>query len=88
MFMFHNYSGGTMGKGGEMYLQIQHERKWSERLLNEIYEGFLTPDEIRSLLDNKDMWMDVDEVVARMEKRAKAMQELAELEAATRPEHE
>lgn len=86
MFMFHNYSGGTMGKGGEMYLQIQHERKWSERLLNEIYAEFLTPEEIRALLDNKDMWMDVDEVVLRMEKRANALNELAELEAATRPE--
>jgi ATP-dependent protease ClpP protease subunit len=86
MFMFHNYSGGTFGKGGEMYGQIQHERKWSETLLNEIYEEFLTPEEIKSLLDNKDMWMDVDEVVLRMEKRTKAFNELAELEAATRPD--
>jgi len=70
MFMFHNYSGGTFGKGGEMYGQIQHERKWSETLLKEIYDGFLTTDEIKSLLDNKDMWMDVDEVILRMEERA------------------
>lgn len=86
MFMFHNYSGGTYGKGGEMYGQIQHERKWSEKLLNEIYEDFLTRDEIKSLLDNKDMWMDVDEVITRMQKRAKAIQELQALEEATRPE--
>ena len=86
MFMFHNYSGGTMGKGGEMYGQIQHERKWSERLLNEIYEDFLSPAEIQSLLDNKDMWMDVDEVIIRMEKRTKAFNEQAELEEATRPD--
>ena len=70
MFMFHNYSGGTMGKGGEMYGQIQHERKWSEVLLNEVYEDFLTKSEIKSLLDNKDMWMDVDEVILRMEERS------------------
>jgi ATP-dependent Clp protease protease subunit len=70
MFMFHNYSGGTFGKGGEMYGQIQHERKWSESLLKEIYDGFLTTEEIKSLLDNKDMWMDVDEVILRMEERA------------------
>ena len=70
MFMFHNYSGGTFGKGGEMYGQIQHERKWSETLLKEIYDGFLTTEEIKSLLDNKDMWMDVDEVILRMEERA------------------
>ena len=86
MFMFHNYSGGTFGKGGEMYGQIQHERKWSERLLNEIYEDFLSPAEIQSLLDNKDMWMDVDEVITRMEKRSKAFNEQAELEEATRPD--
>lgn len=78
MFMFHNYSGGTFGKGGEMYGQIQHERKWSEALLKEIYEGFLTQDEIKSLLDNKDMWMDVDEVVLRMEERSEAMQKSME----------
>lgn len=86
MFMFHNYSGGTFGKGGEMYGQIQHERKWSERLLKEIYEDFLSPSEIQSLLDNKDMWMDVDEVIIRMEKRTKAFNEQVELEEATRPD--
>jgi ATP-dependent protease ClpP protease subunit len=86
MFMFHNYSGGTYGKGGEMYGQIQHERKWSEQLLKELYDEFLTAEEIQSLLDNKDMWMDVDEVFIRMEKRGKAMQEMYELEEATRPD--
>lgn len=75
MFMFHNYSGGTFGKGGEMYGQIQHERKWSETLLNEIYEDFLTKEEIKSLLDNKDMWMDVDEVILRMEERSEKYKE-------------
>jgi ATP-dependent protease ClpP protease subunit len=86
MFMFHNYSGGTYGKGGEMYGQIQHERKWSEQLLKELYDEFLTADEIQSLLDNKDMWMDVDEVFIRMERRSKAMQELYDLDQATRPD--
>ena len=86
MFMFHNYSGGTIGKGGEIYDQVRHERKWSERLLKEIYEGFLTDTEIQSLLDNRDMWMDVDEVISRMEKRTQVLQELVELEEATRPD--
>jgi len=78
MFMFHNYSGGAFGKGGEMYGQIQHERRWSETLLNEIYEGFLTAEEIKSLLDNKDIWMDVDEVIQRMEKRVKLLEAKAQ----------
>jgi ATP-dependent protease ClpP protease subunit len=71
MFMFHNYSGGTFGKGGEMYDSIIHERAWSEKLLKDIYSDFLDPKEISSMLNNKDIWMDGDEVVKRLEKKAK-----------------
>lgn len=66
VFMFHNYSGGTIGKGGEMIDQLLHERKWSENLLKNIYDGFMTEDEIKSMLDNKDIWMDGEEVVKRI----------------------
>lgn len=71
MFMFHNYSGGAFGKGGEMIDQLKHEREWSEKLLNEIYKDFLTQKEIESILDNKDIWMDGDQVIDRLEKKAK-----------------
>ena len=87
-FLFHNYSSGVYGKGGEQYDQIIHERKWSDALLHEIYEGFLTQDEITSLLSNKDIWLSTDEVAIRMKARALAMQELLELEEATKPEKE
>lgn len=71
MFMFHNYSGGTFGKGGEMLDQLQHEREWSEKLLRQVYSDFLTDKEIDSMLNNKDLWMDGDEVIKRLEKKAK-----------------
>lgn len=74
MFMFHNYSGGAFGKGGEMMDQLVHERLWSEKLLQEVYSDFLTVKEIQSLLDNKDIWMDGDEVVDRLEKKMKKVQ--------------
>lgn len=77
MFMFHNYSGGTIGKGGEMIDQLIHERRWSERLLNEVYKDFLSEEEIKAMLDNKDIWMDGEEVVKRIEyKIAKAIEQL------------
>jgi ATP-dependent protease ClpP protease subunit len=69
IFMFHNYSGGTIGKGGEMIDQLQHERKWSERLMREIYKDFMNNDEIKAMLDNKDIWMDGEEVVKRIHAR-------------------
>lgn len=70
MFMFHNYSSGVGGKGGEMYDQVVHTHQWSERLMNEIYKDFLTADEIKSILDNKDIWMDSQEVIKRLQKKA------------------
>lgn len=66
LFMFHNYSGGSFGKGGEMYDNVVFERRWSTELLNQVYEGFLTPNEISSMLDNKDLWLTSEQVVARL----------------------
>ena len=71
MFMFHNYSGMTFGKGGEMIDQLQHERKWSDSIMRKVYNGFLTKEEIDSILDNKDIWMAGDEVMKRLEKKIK-----------------
>ncbi len=76
MFMFHNYSGGTFGKGGEMYDAISHEREWSKKLLSSFYEGFLTNAEIELILDNKDIWMDSEEVYKRLKKRQKYFEKL------------
>jgi len=71
LFMFHNYAGGAFGKGGEIYDQIQFERAWSRKLLESVYHHFLSPTEITQMLDNKDIWLDSDEVRGRI----KAIQE-------------
>ena len=67
LFMFHNYSAGVFGKGGEMFDQLQFERSWSENFLREVYHDFLTPDEIKSMLDNKDIWLTSEQVLARID---------------------
>jgi ATP-dependent protease ClpP protease subunit len=78
-FLFHNYSGGMIGKGGEMYSNMIHDRKWSEKLFRSQYEDFLTAEEISNLVDDKDIWMDANTVVARLEARNKAREEEAKL---------
>ena len=75
MFMFHNYSGMAIGKGGEMYDNITHERKWSEKIMRKVYENFLTEEEIKSILDNKDIWMEGEEVLKRLKLKQKALEE-------------
>lgn len=84
MFMFHNYSSGVQGKGGEMYDRLAHEKVWSEKLLRDVYSDFLTEQEITSVLDNKDIWMDGEEVV----KRLKAKVEKLQAELANSPDEE
>lgn len=79
MFMIHNYSSATIGKGGEMYDNVVHERKWSENLLQDAYAGFLSQDEIKSVLDNKDIWMDSTEAIARLEKRQAYIENIAKM---------
>lgn len=69
MFMFHNYTSGTFGKGGEMYDNIVHERTWSEKLWRDVYRDFLAPDEIQAILHNKDIWMSGDEVAGRLQQK-------------------
>lgn len=66
VFMFHNYSTFMYGKGGELFDGIMHDRKWSENLLKTEYEGFLTEDEVDSVLNNKDIWLDSDEALERL----------------------
>jgi len=77
-FLFHNYSGGVIGKGGEMYSSMVHQRKWSDTLMSEFYEHILTPEEIEGLLDDKDVWLDRDEMIERLENREKKREEIRE----------
>jgi ATP-dependent protease ClpP protease subunit len=69
-FMIHNYNGGTIGKGHEMHAQAQYERGWSVKLIEEIYDGFLTKAEMQKVIDGADLWMDGVEVVKRLKKKA------------------
>jgi ATP-dependent Clp protease protease subunit len=82
MFMFHNYSGGTIGKGGEMWDNMKFERSWSKKFLHEVYDTFLTKREIDNMLDGKDIWLAADEVAERLKKRQEKYQKLEEEEMA------
>jgi ATP-dependent protease ClpP protease subunit len=71
-FMFHNYSGGAVGKGHELFDKIAFDHTNLSALVTDIYEDFLTPDEINKILDGKDIYMDGEEVSNRLEIRIKA----------------
>ena len=68
--MLHAVSYGVGGKMGDVKASSGFIQRTSEKLLKDTYKHFLTSSEIDMLIDGKDYWMDSDEVVDRLNKRA------------------
>ncbi len=66
-FMYHNYSGGAMGKGGEVKARIDHTSKKLEAFFYDIIvkQGFLSEDEYKQMLVGQDYWMGTKEMCKR-----------------------
>ncbi len=65
--MFHNYSAGFTGKGGEIRSRLEHKDKILVDFFHSLIvsEGFLTDDEFESMLIGKDYWMGAKEMCER-----------------------
>ncbi len=68
-FMIHNYSQWIGGKGNEISLRVKYSEQYFKKLAVDLYKGFLSEDEIQSMIDGKDYWMDSEEVIARLNAR-------------------
>lgn len=71
-FMIHNYSGILQGKGSEMKAHQEFVDKNLNNAFTDYYEGFLTTQEIESVIDGKDIWLGTEEVKERWENRKQA----------------
>lgn len=74
IMMFHNYSGGTSGKGNEQEAALNATVKWVAELLERIYIPFLTPKEIKNILNGQDLWMHSDEIRKRLDRMVKTLE--------------
>jgi len=65
--MFHNYSAGFSGKGGELRSRLKHKDKVLMRFFKHVVQekGFLTQSEFDSMLIGQDFWMDAKEMCKR-----------------------
>ena len=66
-FMFHDYAGGMMGKGGEMEARNSHTQKHIRKFFKEVVldQGFLTKKEYKNMLIGQDYWMSTEELCTR-----------------------
>ena len=65
----HGVSYGVGGKGSDIYSNVLHEQKIVTELFEAIYRGFLSPEEIKSCIDGREIWLDSDQIVERLVKR-------------------
>ncbi len=63
--MIHDYSSGTYGKGSDMHNQIIFQKLWFASLVKDVYNVFLTDEEIESVINGREIWLDSDEIAHR-----------------------
>lgn len=65
--MFHNYSSGLAGKGGEIMSRVEHKDKILIAFFKNIIveNGFLSEDEFQKMLIGKDYWMNAEQMCER-----------------------
>ena len=65
--MFHDYSHGRGGKGGEIKSYIQHSSKIMEVFFHDVLvkHNFFSEDELERMLSGHDFWMDAKEMCER-----------------------
>lgn len=68
-FMIHNYSSWGGGKGNEVALRVRYFEQYFRTLAFDLYKGFLTDEEIESVMEGKDYWMDSNSVIERLNVR-------------------
>jgi len=65
--MFHDYSGGAAGKGGEIESRNKHTQVHIRKFFGEVIlnQGFLTKKEYNNMLIGQDFWMGAEELCKR-----------------------
>lgn len=73
--MAHNASHGIYGKASDVSTYVNFSDQQFKKLLERYYTNFFTQEEITKMVDGKEFYMDSDEIMDRLEKRAELMQE-------------
>ncbi len=66
----HYVSYGTGGKGADVLAHVNHTTKISNKLMQDTYKDFLTPAEINELIEGREIYLDSEEIKARLKRKA------------------
>lgn len=66
--MIHSYSAYFYGKAQELMAHSKYIEKWFSTFVHKVYKDFLTEEEINSVIDGKDIYLDAEEMTSRFNK--------------------
>lgn len=77
-FLCHSCSFGSRGKSTDVQRHVQHLSKYAEDIFRECYEHFLTEEEIKDVLEGKELYLNNNEVSERLVRKYQILEELQE----------
>lgn len=83
--MVHACSYGTAGKDSDIVAHVTQATEWNRKLIESTYEGFLSTQEIKDVLNGREFWFNAEEMQKRFEARARHLEKLAKQEAKEAP---
>lgn len=66
-FMIHFYSSGVWGKGHELESRVNHLGSNVAKLMRSFYDKILSEEEMNGVISGRDIYMDSDELLERLE---------------------
>lgn len=72
--LVHFASAGSAGKVADMRKHVQHVHDTTEQLFRDTYQGFLSEEEIERCVEGNELWLNADEIIARLEQKFAAQQ--------------
>lgn len=67
--MAHEATYAAVGKGSDIRSYTEFSNRKIDQVIDQCYEGFLTPEEIAQVKVGKEIWMLADEIIDRLQKR-------------------
>lgn len=72
--LVHNMRTGFGGKIADLEAFTNFSRKTSNKLIQETYKYFLSPEELQDVIHGKELWLDSEQIQERLLARAKALE--------------
>ena len=67
--MIHAGRGGLFGKDNEVEANFEFNKKFYKKLFYDTYKHFLTDQEIEEVLNGRDIWLDSEQILERLERK-------------------